>query len=299
VNNVPTYLARLTADEAAARRIANLLAESFDPLQTAASAFAAPDGRWRVEAHFRTRPELADLRALVASAADKPTAAALTLKRIAPRDWVAQSLEGLKPVVAGRFVVHGAHDRDCVPPHRIGIEIEAAQAFGTGHHGTTRGCLLALDEILRQHRPRHILDLGIGSGVLAIAAALALHRPVLATDIDPISVRIARDNARRNRVGALVTALYANGLLARQIGQRAPFDLVFANILLAPLLRLISPIARGLMPGARVVLSGLLPPQANAVIAAARTQGLALEGRFELDGWTTLLMVAVSRVWMR
>ena len=199
----------------------NLLAESFDPLETAASAFAAPDGRWRVEAHFRARPALADLRALVASAADKATAAALTLERVAARDWVAQSLEGLKPVLAGRFVVHGAHDRDHAPPHRIGVEIEAAQAFGTGHHGTTRGCLLALDETLRHRRPRYTLDIGTGSGVLAIAAALALHRPVLATDIDPTSVRIARDNARRNRAGALVTALHANGVQARQIAARA------------------------------------------------------------------------------
>ena len=295
MNNPPASLARLTADEAAARRIADLLAESFDPLDTAASAFAAPDGRWRVEAHFGAKPELPTLRALVASASNDATAAVVTLERIAARDWVKQSLEGLKPIAAGRFVVHGAHDRDRVPSHRIGVEIEAAQAFGTGHHGTTRGCLIALDGLIRQHRPRYILDLGTGSGVLAIAAALALRAPVLATDIDATSVRIARDNARRNRVGSLVTALHARGLDARQIAQRAPFDLVFANILLTPLLRLVAPVARALVPGAHLVLSGLLPAQANAVIAAARAQGLALERRVMLDDWVTLVLWAATR----
>jgi ribosomal protein L11 methyltransferase len=295
VNNTPTYAARLVADETTARRIANLLAESFDPLEAAASAFAEPGGRWQVEAHFAAKPEVAALRALVATASDDATAAALTVERVAPRDWVKQSLKGLKPIRAGRFIVHGAHDHDRVPSHSIGIEIEAAQAFGTGHHGTTRGCLIALDDILRRHRPGYILDLGTGSGVLAIAAALALHAPVLATDIDATSVQIARDNARRNRVGSLVTTLRANGLNARQIAVRAPFDLVFANILLAPLLRMIAPVARTLMPGARLVFSGLLPTQANAVIAAGRAQGLALERRLLLDGWVTLSMVAADR----
>ncbi len=295
MSKAPIYLARLTADETKARRVADLLADSFDPLYAAAAAFAGPGGRWQVDAHFGAPPDVAALRALVATASDDTTAAALTIEQIADRDWVKQSLAGLKPVTAGRFVIHGAHDRGAVAKNQIGIEIEAAQAFGTGHHGTTRGCLVALDALIRQHRPRYILDLGTGSGVLAIAAALALRHPVLATDLDPTSVRIARHNAQINGAGAWVTALRARGLNARAIAQRAPFDLVFANILLLPLLLLIAPLARVLMPGAHVVLSGLLPAHANAIIAACRTQGLALERRIALDGWITLILVAASR----
>src|SRR5207253_1862311 len=151
------------------------------------------------------------------------------------------------------FVVHGAHDRARVPVNAIGIEIEAALAFGTGHHGSTRGCLLALDRIAKARRPRKILDIGTGSGVLAIAAAKALRRPVLATDIDAIAVRAARDNARRNR--AAIAVVHAAGVDARSLRARASFELVLANILLAPLQRLAAPMARLLAPSACVVLS--------------------------------------------
>src|SRR5262249_1682183 len=181
-----------------------------------------------------------------------------------------------------------------VPSHCIAIQIEAATAFGTGHHGTTRGCLLALDALTRNTRPRHILDLGTGSGVLAIAAAKLLRRPVLATDIDARSVETARANARLNGVGTFVTGVQAADLRAPQIVAQAPFDLVLSNILLKPLQRLAAPVARQLMPNARVVLSGILAAQANAAIAAYRSQGLVLERSFALDGWVTLVMVALS-----
>jgi ribosomal protein L11 methyltransferase len=198
-------------------------------------------------------------------------------------------------VVAGRFVVHGAHDRDRVPGHCIGIEIEAGTAFGTGHHGTTRGCLLALDALARsRRRPRHILDLGTGSGVLAIAAAKILRAPVLAADIDPLAVRTARGNAGNNGVGGLVTVVHARDLHAPEIRGRAPYDLVLANILLQPLQRLAAPMARRLMPNAHVVLSGTLAAQANAVLASYRSQGLMLERSFLLDGWFTPVLLARS-----
>jgi ribosomal protein L11 methyltransferase len=192
-----------------------------------------------------------------------------------------------------------------VPPHRIGIEIEAALAFGTGHHGTTRGCLLALDAWLKRRRLRlahsptlprkpgrvKILDIGTGTGVLAIAAAKALRAQVIASDIDPCAVAVARANAQANAAGALVEVVHAGGLTARRLRERGPFDLVFANILLPPLRRLAAPIARALAPGGRVILSGLLIPQAAAAIAAYRMQGLELEASVPLDEWITLSLV--------
>ncbi len=298
MTNTPkaTYVARLKADEANARRIVDALAESLDPASAVCAAFAGPDGRWRVDVHFEKPPDEASLRALVALAAGPKYAAALVVERLAPRNWVKESLKGLKPVAAGRFVVHGSHDRARVPPSRIGIEIEAATAFGTGHHGTTRGCLLALDVLMRSKRPRRILDLGTGSGVLAIAAAKVWHMRVLATDIDPVAVRAARDNARNNAVGGLVAAARAAGLHAPQLVARAPFDLVLANILLAPLQRLAAPLARRVAPGGQIVLSGLLTAHGNAAIAAYRAQNLMLARRIVLDGWVTLVMVRKKRI---
>jgi ribosomal protein L11 methyltransferase len=186
--------------------------------------------------------------------------------------------------------VHGRHDRACVAVNRIGIEIEAALAFGTGHHGTTRGCLLALDRILKARRPRRVLDVGTGSGVLAIAAAKASRRRVVASDVDPRAVTAARENARTNSAGALVDVIHARGLVDRRFRARAPYDLVLANILLEPLKRLAVPLARLATPHGRVVLSGLLSAQANAALAAYRTQRLTLEHRILLDGWVTLIL---------
>jgi ribosomal protein L11 methyltransferase len=249
-------------------------------------------GRWRVAMYFRAAPDERILRALTAAAAGNTAAKALRFERVAAKDWVRESLAGLAPVTAGRFIVHGAHDRARIPRNRIGIEIEAALAFGTGHHGTTRGCLLALDALCKSRLSaprRRILDLGTGSGVLAIAAARALRRPVLATDIDGTAVRAARANAALNRAGSFVEVIRADGVTAPRLRRRAPYDLVLANILLRPLQRLAAPLTRLIAPGARVVVSGLLASQANAAIAAYR--GLALERRIELDGWTTLVLV--------
>ena len=209
-----TSLATLVTDERSARKIGDLFAESFEPDQIAVSLVDTGQGAWRVSLHFRDAPDEKRVRHLAAVAAGPEAGRALHFEMIAAKNWVRESLLGLKPVTAGRFVVHGAHDRALVPPSKIGIEIEAALAFGTGHHGTTRGCLLALDRLckpLNSRRPissRHftatekkILDLGTGTGVLTIAAARALHRPVLAVDIDASAVRIARGNARHITFG--------------------------------------------------------------------------------------------------
>jgi ribosomal protein L11 methyltransferase len=242
-------------------------------------------------AHFRAAPDEAAVRALVAAAAGPRAGKALRFTRVPARDWVGASLAGLKPVAAGRFVIHGAHDRSRIASNRIGIEIEAALAFGTGHHGTTRGCLLALDRICKLRggkAARRILDLGTGSGVLAIAAARALRQRVLATDIDAEAVRAGRANAGLNRAAPLIDVVRADGVTSGSVRARAPYDLIFANILLAPLQRLAVPLTRLAAPGARVVVSGLLSSQANAAIAAYHA--LVLERRIVLDGWTTLVM---------
>jgi ribosomal protein L11 methyltransferase len=186
--------------------------------------------------------------------------------------------------------VHGQHDRSRVPPNKLGIEIEAALAFGTGHHGTTRGCLLLLDQVLKRYYPRRVLDLGTGTGVLAIAAAKALHGEVLASDIDPASVRVARDNSRLNRTGGLVQIICATGFSAPQFASAGPFDLVLANILANPLRQLATPMARHLAPSGLVILSGLLTHQAAGVVAAYRARGLVPLRHLRIDGWSSLLL---------
>jgi len=292
-----TAIALLETDEQSAYRIADLVAESLPADDIAVALVDIGAGRWRVAMHFRAAPDEKIICALVVAAAGDAAAEALRFERVAATDWVRESLAGLAPVTAGRFVVHGAHDRARIPLNRIGIEIEAALAFGTGHHGTTRGCLLALDSLCKSRcksRPRRrILDLGTGSGVLAIAAARALRQRVLATDMDGVAVRAARANAALNRAGSFVEVVKADGVTAAKLRERAPYDLVLANILLHPLQRLAAPLTRLMAPGGRIVLSGLLACQANAAIAAYRD--LALERRIDLDGWTTLVLVRRRR----
>jgi ribosomal protein L11 methyltransferase len=288
--NAPTTVAHLACDETTARRIAAYLGESLDAEDTACAAFEGDDGRWHVAIHFRTPPDEPGLRELVGLVAGAAAADGLSIKPIADADWVTQSLAGLRPVRAGRFVVHGAHDRAHLRANDISIEIEAALAFGTGHHGTTRGCLLALADLAKRQRARRVLDIGTGTGVLAIAAARLLRTRVVAGDIDPVAVRAARGNARLNRVELMVAFSCAAGTRAQAITARAPYQLIFANILLAPLVRLAVPLRKLAAPGARIVLSGLLPNHANAVLAIYRAQGLTLERRVALEGWVTLVM---------
>ncbi len=329
--NAPTTAVRLACDEKTARKIADYLGESLDANDTACAAFEDDTGQWQVAIHFRDPPDKTALRELVRGTAGEAAADALTFEQVATRDWVADSLAGLKPVRAGRFVIHGAHDRARVKVNDIGIEIEAALAFGTGHHGTTRGCLLALDDWAKRlvipplkgegrraqrggvgslHRlasspppgrfaatlPRKrgrdkkkILDVGTGSGVLAIAAAKRIPGRAIASDIDPLAVASARANARLNKTPSIAFVRTA-GASTRALTARGPYDLIFANILLGPLTRMAVPLTRLAARGGRVVLSGLLPAQANAALALYRAQGLTLEKRVPVDGWMTLVL---------
>jgi ribosomal protein L11 methyltransferase len=277
-------------DEHAAKRVVDVLTEIFFEGEAAVAAFERPDGRWDVTVHFAEAPDQAQLHELLTNAASAEIANTLSFDTVEARDWVKASLEDLVPVPAGRFVVHGAHDRERVPANKFAVEIEAALAFGTGHHGTTRGCLLLLDHVLKAHQPRRVLDLGTGTGVLGIAAAKALKIGVLASDIDPPSVKVARENARLNETGNLVQVIRATGFSAPEFSQRGPFDLVLANILANPLRQLATPMARHLAPGALVILSGLLTPQARSVIVAYRARGLVPLKHLRIEGWSSLLL---------
>jgi ribosomal protein L11 methyltransferase len=303
LKTIALWIAQLETDGQSAHKVSTFLTELLEMQESAVSLVDNGRGNWRVRIHFSGPPDRAAVQSLVSAAIGPAAAKRLRFEAVTTKDWVKESLAGLKPVQAGRFLVHGAHDRANVPTNRIGIQIEAALAFGTGHHGTTRGCLMALEDLCKRagkmrsaRRPPpfrarnglRILDLGTGSGVLAIAAARALRQRVLATDIDTEAVRAARSNARLNLAGSLIEVAKASGVAGQSVRARAPFDLVFANILLGPLQRLAAPLTKLIAPGGRIVLSGLLAAQANAALSAYRP--LALEHRIDLDGWTTLVM---------
>ena len=239
---------------------------------------------WRIDA-FPTSDEEADgLRAALAAF----PALQVISETLADADWLAMALSGLPPVRAGRFFVYGMHDRGRTPPNAVNLCIEAGAAFGTGHHGTTVGCLLAYDRLLKGRRFRKVLDVGAGTGVLAIAAARTGSHVVVGTDIDPVSVRIARENAAVNRTKARF--VHASGLTHAVVRGDAPYDLVFANILARPLVSLAQPIRRALKPGGVAILSGLLRTQERQVRAAYLSRGFRLERRLHRDAWATLVL---------
>ncbi|BCH31874.1 ribosomal protein L11 methyltransferase [Mesorhizobium sp. L-8-10] len=213
---------------------------------------------------------------------------AFARETLADIDWVARSLEGLKPVRAGRFFVHGAHDRSRRRIGDLAIEIEAGLAFGTGHHGTTSGCLDMITTVVRRERPRNALDLGTGSAVLAIALAKLSHIPILATDIDPVATRVAAENIRLNGVSALVETATATGFHHPIFARRAPFDLIVANILARPLMRLAPEMAAHTAPGGALILSGILERQRDAVLAAYCGQKFRHVRTLPREGWVTL-----------
>lgn len=282
-----SYVVRVRTDEPTAKRIADHLLERFFEGEGAVGAFEAPDGSWYAEAHF---PELPSKREIESAVGEVLASASVEYETLASKDWIAASLEGLKTVRAGRFAIHGSHDREKIRSNETGIEIEAALAFGTGHHGTTLGCLRALGRLARTGKPRRILDVGAGTAVLAIAAARAFHAPVIATEIDRASVLVARENVRANRASAYVSVLHTGSLSAPAIAQHAPYDLIFANILLPVLKQLSRPIASLAAPGATVILSGLLPSQALAALARYRAQGMRLVRSETIENWTTLTL---------
>jgi len=208
-------------------------------------------------------------------------------------NWVAKSLEGLQPVIAGGFYVHGSHEASPPPAGVTPIRIDAAEAFGTGHHETTTGCLEAIDRALKRRRFRSMLDVGTGTGVLAIALAKRTHLPILASDIDPIAVKTAAQNAQDNGVGRYVIAIEATGLEHRQIATAAPYDMIVANILAGPLTALATGMRKIAEPGCVVILSGILIHQAPRVVAAYARAGIVLKTKITKKEWVTLVMERV------
>ncbi len=292
--NNAAHRLRLVCDEKRARAVADLIVESFEPAEAASTAFETEDAwpsggkAWLVEAYFGFEPDEEGLRELVAIAAGEEAAAAVEFGLTEKRDWVANALAGLAPVRAGRYLVHGAHDRPRLKPNDLGVEIEAGLAFGTGHHGTTRGCLLHFDRLLKRRRPRHVLDVGCGAGVLAIAAAKALKRKVWLGDIDPVAVEVANANARLNGVGAHCKAIVSRGVESRALREGAPYDVVFANILAKPLRLLAPSLAAVIARDGEAIVSGLLLADVPGVLAAWRAQGFYLRERIDLEGWASL-----------
>jgi ribosomal protein L11 methyltransferase len=277
-------------DSDAARSVSGYLGEALVPEPLAVTSFEDGLTAHKVEAYFDIPPDLPALDRALAELGIPGLAPALA-EIVPDENWVEISQAALPPVQAGRFVVHGSHDADKVGGSQGAILIDAGEAFGTAHHATTLGCLLAIDRLARRHAFKRVLDLGCGTGVLAIAAAMVMPRAhVMASDIDPIATEVAAANARANGFGRRIGFVTATGLDHPRLKQ--PHDLIIANILARPLIALAPRLARAVEPGGRLVLSGLLATQAAEVFAHYRASGFTMERRQDLTGWSILTLVA-------
>ena len=258
-----------------------------DPLLEAATYSILEEdedhGIWRIDAFPTTDEEDSGLLEVLAGYPLK-----VVRETLADADWLAMALSGLPPVRAGRFFVYGAHDKGRAPRHTVNLRIEAGAAFGTGHHGTTVGCLQAYDKLIKARKFNKVLDVGAGTGLLAIAAARTGSRIAVGTDIDKPSVRISKENAKVNRANARF--VHAAGLSNRLVTDNAPYDLVFANILARPLISLAQDIKTALVPGGTVILSGLLRTQERMVKAAYVSRGFKVVNRIHRDAWAALVL---------
>ena len=287
---MPTYSALTTLEgEDAAVALANAI-ERMDPEPTGVGVFEIEDdsGLWEVGAYFLEKPDMVMLEVIALAFGAKPFA----LSELPEIDWVAKVRRELSPVEAGRFFVYGSHDADKVPVGRVALQIEATVAFGTGHHGTTLGCLRAFDRLFEAgFRPAKVADIGCGTAVLAMAAAAVLPDAlVIASDIDEVAVEVAVANVGINGLEGRVECLEAAGFGHARLAEAAPFNLVFANILKGPLIELAPDMAAHVGKGGIAILSGLLVVQAEAVTAAYVAEGFALEAREDIGEWSTLVL---------
>jgi ribosomal protein L11 methyltransferase len=292
---MPSHRLFITTNEAGAAAALDILGTAFEEAGHAVATTEIDEdaGTWEASVYIEDGEpaEMADI--IAGHLAEILPGLEVRIEELPEIDWVSHSLEGLKPVRAGRFLVHGSHDRDAVRIGDIGILIDAAQAFGTGHHGTTAGCLEMLDSVIRGwpaagRYPSPILDLGTGSGVLAIAAAKLTPAAILATDIDPVATRVALENMKINGVGNQVRAITAAGFHSPEIARAAPYELIVANILARPLMKMAPAIRHALAPGGSVILSGILATQRWKVLSAFNDQGMAHIRTLWRNGWVTI-----------
>ena len=286
---MPTYTALTTlVGQDAAEALAEAM-EDMEPEPTGVGVFEIEDGSglWEVGGYFLEAPDDIALTLLAMAYGAQPFA----MSELPEIDWVAKVRRELSPVEAGRFFVYGSHDADKVPEGRIALLIEAAVAFGTGHHGTTLGCLRALDRLVTDgFVARNVADIGCGTAVLAMAAARVFPNPVIASDIDEVAVDVARANADVNGLVARIECIEAAGFDHPRLAAAAPFDLVFANILKGPLIELAPDMAAHVAPAGLVILSGLLVVQAEAVLAAYHAADFTLQRREDIGEWSTLVL---------
>ncbi len=275
------WKARAVLPKREAQHLSDAL-EELEPSPVVAAFELGERGLWEVEAFFAAAPDEHDLLTRFG--------VPMRVIPIEDENWVARALDGLPPVRTQRFFIYGDHSAGEVPANAIGLKIEASYAFGTGHHGTTRGCLLAYEQLAKRRTFKNALDLGCGTGVLGLAFARSTHRPVVATDIDPLAADKAKENAILNRAAPHMRISDGDGFRSAYIAEGAPYDLIFANILAGPLVKLMPGIRHHLAPGANAILSGLLDDQANAITSAARAQNLRLIRRSALEGWVTLIL---------
>ncbi|WP_160009554.1 50S ribosomal protein L11 methyltransferase [Rhizobium sp. 18055] len=280
----------VTTTEVLAGEVLDLLSEVFGEEDVAIATTEIDEKKdiWEASVYMMREDEDA-VRSRVEEALSRAFPEMAVEREVIPEiDWVAKSLEGLKPVRAGRFLVHGSHDRDKVRSGDIAIEIDAGQAFGTGHHGTTAGCLEVIDRVVRSRRVLNALDLGTGSGVLAIAVRKLKNIPVLATDIDPIATRVAAENVRRNGIASGIVTETAPGFHSTAFSNHGPFDLIIANILARPLIKMAPQLVTHLAPGGSVILSGILASQRWKVLAAYNGAHMRHVRTIWRNGWVTI-----------
>lgn len=281
-----------------ARSIAGALENLIDPAPDALSIFEneGPGTPWRITAYYSTPRDPAALTRELENLLGRALPVAAKLETVPDLNWVALSQAALPPVQAGRFTIHGSHDRHRVPQGPGAILIDAGEAFGTAHHATTYGCLLAIDKLTRRIHFNEVLDLGCGTGVLAIALARANPRArIWASDIDKDSVEVAKTNFKANRTANRITAFAAEGLKHQALRGEARYDLLIANILAGPLIELAGDIARAVASSGHVILSGLLNDQADEIVAHYRKAGFKLNEKTRIAGWTTLVLIRGSR----
>ena len=282
-----TAFTKLTSKQAAEG--IGLVMERLEPEPSGVGVFEMEDGSglWEVGGFFTEAPDETGLSILAAAFDAQP----FLISELPETDWVAKVRRDLAPVEAGRFFLYGSHDADKVPEGKIALLIEAAMAFGTGHHGTTKGCLLALDKLLEAGLEcKNVIDVGCGTAVLAMAAASVWLHPVIASDIDQVAVDVALANVAANALGDKVNCYVARGFEHVAIEKAAPFDLVFANILKGPLIELAPHMAANTAQGGQAILSGLLIEQAADVIAAYRASGFDLSEQIDIEEWSTLIL---------